>query len=202
MATTTLTRQKTRRTLKSFFPIFSWLPNYKAAMLQPDTIAVFLGLLGLLYSTKRRTTAMLGKMPGEKVYRSLENFPDGETVPGLLVVRFDGSLFFANAPDLAAEIRFGVEVSDPHPKVVLLDCESIAEVDATALITMAELNEELERSGIDLRLARVRTHVLDLMRTTDLVDKIGPVYIYDSVHAGVEAFLAEAQNDVQGADDR
>jgi hypothetical protein len=39
MTTTTLSRQKPKRTLKSFFPIVSWLPNYKAAWLQPDTIA-------------------------------------------------------------------------------------------------------------------------------------------------------------------
>jgi MFS superfamily sulfate permease-like transporter len=154
-------------------------------------IAVFLGLLGLLYSTKSRTTAVLGKVPGEKIYRSLENYPDGETIPGLLIARFDGSLFFANAPDLADEIRYGVEITDPPPRVVLVDFESVTEVDATALITIRDLNEELEKAGIDLRLARVRTHVLELMRTTELDDLIGHEYIYDSVHAGADAFLAE-----------
>jgi high affinity sulfate transporter 1 len=156
-------------------------------------IAVFLGLLGLLYSTKSRTTAVLGKVPGEKIYRSLENYPEGETVPGLLIARFDGSLFFANAPDLANEIRYGVEISDPPPRVVLVDFESVTEVDATALITIRDLNEELEKADIDLRLARVRTHVLDLMRTTELDDLIGHEYIYDSVHAGADAFLAEPE---------
>jgi high affinity sulfate transporter 1 len=155
-------------------------------------IAVFLGLLGLLYSTKSRTTAVLGKVPGEKIYRSLENYPEGETVPGLLVTRFDGSLFFANAPDLADEIRYGVEITDPPPRAVLVDFESVTEVDATALITIKDLNEELEKAGIDLRLARVRTHVLELMRTTELDELIGPEHLYDSVHDGVDAFLAES----------
>jgi hypothetical protein len=49
----------------------------------------------------------------------------------------------------------------------------------------------LEGIGIDLRLARVRANVLDLMRTTELDDVIGHEHIYDSVHAGVDAFLAE-----------
>ena len=39
MTTTTLTRQKSKRTLKSFFPILSWLPKYNKSWLQPDTIA-------------------------------------------------------------------------------------------------------------------------------------------------------------------
>jgi len=157
-------------------------------------LAVFLGLLGLLYATKSRTTAVLGKEPDEPVYRSLENFPEGETYPGLLITRFDGSLFFGNAPDLAEEIRYGVEVTEPPPRVVLLDCESITEVDATALITLDELHDELQRAGIDLRLAQVRSHVLELMRTTDLEERIGPVNIYDSVQAGVDAYLSEHQD--------
>ena len=160
-------------------------------ILQGLLLAIFLGLLGLLYANKSRTTAVLGKVPDEKVYRSLEYYPDGETIPGLLIARFDGSLFFANAPDLADEIRFGVEVTEPTPSVVLVDFEAVTEVDATALITIRELNEELETAGIDLRLARVRTHVLDLFRTTDLDDVIGHEYIYDSVQAGADAFLAE-----------
>ncbi len=164
-------------------------------------LAVFLGLLGLLYSTKSRTTAVLGKEPDEPIYRSLENFPEGETYPGLLIARFEGSLFFANAPDLAEEIRYGVEVIEPSPRVILLDCESITEVDATALITMDELNVELARAGIDLRLAQVRSHVLELMRMTDLEEKIGPANIYDSVQAGVDAFLAEPQEEASEVDD-
>ena len=102
-------------------------------------------------------------------------------------------MFFANSPDLAGEIRYGVEITEPTPSVVLVDFESVTEVDATALITIRELNEELEKAGVDLRLARVRTQVLDLFRTTDLEDLIGPDYIYDSVDVGVDAFLAERE---------
>jgi high affinity sulfate transporter 1 len=160
-------------------------------ILQGLLIAIFLGLLGLLYSNKSRTTAVLGKVPGEKIYRSLENYPDGETVPGLLVVRFDGSLFFANAPDMADEIRYGIEVTEPSPRVVLVDFESVIEVDATALITIKDLNDELDLAGIDLRLARVRTQVLYLMRTTGLDEVIELEHIYSSVHDGVDAFQAE-----------
>jgi SulP family sulfate permease len=156
-------------------------------------LAVFLGLLGLLYANKSRTTAVLGKAPDEDVYHSLEYYPEAETIPGLLIARFDGSLFFANAPDFADEIRYGVEVTEPTPQAVLVDFEAVIEVDATALITIRELNEELEGIGIDLRLARVRANVLDIMRTTELDDLIGHEYIYDSIHAGVDAFLANTE---------
>jgi SulP family sulfate permease len=122
-------------------------------------------------------------------------------VPGLLITRFDGSLFFANAPDLAGEIRYGIEVTDPAPRVVLVDFESVTEVDATALITIRDLNDELEKAGIDLRLARVRTHVLELMRTTELDELIGHEHIYDSVQSGVDAFLAEPKAEPSAAEE-
>ena len=160
-------------------------------ILEGLVLAVFLGLLGLLYANKNRTTAVLGKVPGTEIYRSLENHPDGETYPGLLITRFDGSLFFANAPDFADEIRYGVEVTEPTPKVILVDFESVTDIDATALIAIGDLIEELELAGIELRLARVRVHVLDIMRTTGLDELIGHEHIYDSVHAGVDAFIAE-----------
>ena len=160
-------------------------------ILEGLVLAVFLGLLGLLYANKNRTTAVLGKVPGTEIYRSLENHPDGETYPGLLITRFDGSLFFANAPDFVDEIRYGVEVTEPTPRVILVDFESVTDIDATALIAIGDLIEELELAGIELRLARVRVHVLDIMRTTGLDELISHEHIYDSVHAGVDAFIAE-----------
>jgi len=163
-------------------------------ILQGLLVAIFLGLLGLLYANKSRTTAVLGKVPGDHVYHSLENYPEAETIPGLLVARFDGSLFFANSPDLADEIRFGVDITEQTPRVVLVDFESVTEVDATALITIRQLVEELEQSDVDLRLAQVRTSVVGLMQTTGLDDLIGHDHIYDSIQDGVDAFLEEEAN--------
>ncbi|MCP4168021.1 MAG: SulP family inorganic anion transporter, partial [Chloroflexi bacterium] len=112
-------------------------------ILEGLVLAIGLGLLGLLVGTKSRTTSVLGKVPDENVYRSLEHYPDGETYPGLLIVRFDGSLFFANAPDFAEEIREGVKLFEPS--VVLVDGESISDIDATAIATFSDLHAELQR---------------------------------------------------------
>ena len=74
---------------------------------------------------------------------------------------------------------------------MLVDFESVTEVDATALITIKQLIEDLEQSDVDLRLAQVRTSVLGLMQTTGLDDFIGHDHIYDSIQDGVDAFLEE-----------
>ncbi len=158
-------------------------------ILQGILLAVFLGLLGLLIGTKNRTASVLGKVPGENIFRSLERYPNGETYPGLLIVRFDGSLFFANAPDFADEIREGVTLYES--KVVLVDGESINNIDATAIITIGELYDELQRQEIDLRFASMRSNVLEIMGRTDIIETVGPDHIYISIQSGIDVFLAE-----------
>jgi MFS superfamily sulfate permease-like transporter len=160
-------------------------------ILQGLLLAVFIGLLALLVGTKARSTSVLGRVPGEKVYRGLENYPEGETIPGLLILRFDGSLYFANAPDFADEVRAGVELADPRPSVVLVDGESINGIDATAIDTITELYDELKRSDISLRFARVRAHVMEIIQRSGLEKTLGADYFYVSIHAGVDAFLEE-----------
>ncbi|MDX1437064.1 MAG: sulfate permease [Anaerolineales bacterium] len=160
-------------------------------------LAVGLGLLVLLIGTKFRTTSILGKVPGENVYRGLENFPEGETFPGLLILRFGGSLYFANAPDFADEVRYGIELTEPKPKVVLVDGEAINGIDATAIHMLHELHDELDRDGVRLYFARVRGNVYKVMHRTDFVDLVGEEHFYVSIQAAVDEFLAGTDHSPQ-----
>lgn len=162
-------------------------------ILQGLMLAVFIGLLALIIGTKTRSTSVLGRVPGENIFRGLENYPDGETYPGLLILRFDGSLFFANAPEFAEAVRAGVELSEPPPKLVLVDGESVNGIDATAINTIIELNDELARKGITLRFARMRANVMEIMHRAGLYEVIGVEDFYTSVHQGVDDFLAKKQ---------
>ncbi len=152
-------------------------------------IASFLGLLVLLVGTKRRSTSALGKVPGRDIYRSLENYPDGETYPGLLILRFDGTLFFANAHDFIIAARAAYRKTTPPPQVVMIDGESINEIDATAVLTLKELGDEMARSGVELRFAAVKTRVREVMQRANLEETIRPEHFYPSVQAGVDDFL-------------
>jgi len=164
-------------------------------ILQGLLLAALIGLLALLIGTKTRSTSILGKVPGEKIYLGLESYPEGETYPGLLILRFDGSLYFANAPDAANELRAAVEMSDPSPKVVLIDGESINGIDATAIIQMEELVDELKRSGIGLKFARVRSNVMEIVERTGFVETVGSHNFYISIQDAVDAYLVEQEQE-------
>ncbi len=160
-------------------------------LLQGLLLAAFLGLIVLLWGTKRRNTSVLGRVGETAVYQSIANYPDGETYPGLLILRFDGSLFFANVHDFIIAARRAAARADSPPKVILIDAESMNDIDATAVITLRELSEEMAKTGIDLRFARVKTKVRDIMQRAGLEETVPPEHFYLDIQDGVDAFLAE-----------
>jgi len=163
-------------------------------LLEGLVIAALLGLITLLFGTKQRSTYVLGKEPQTSVYRSVDHFPEAETYPGLLIIRFDGTLFFANSHDFMTAVRQKIEVADPTPTVVLLDGESMNDIDATAIITLKEFEQQLETEGIQLRFARVKSNVMDVMVRGGMEDAIPEEHFYSNVQTAVDAYLAEQED--------
>jgi SulP family sulfate permease len=157
-------------------------------------MAVTVSLLGLLLRAKSPRTAILGKLPDENTYRSMVHHPDAETYPGLLIFRFDEDIFFANAPNFRDAVRADV-AADPATHWVLVDSESIDDIDITAIDMLAELQEELAESNIDLRFARMKEDVREYLRRGRLEEKIGMEHFYPSIQDGVDAYLAETDNE-------
>jgi high affinity sulfate transporter 1 len=154
-------------------------------------LAAGLGLTMLLFGTKQRNTFVLGKVPATSVYRSVEHYPQGETYPGLLILRFDGTLFFANAHNFVSAARQAVAAADPPPHVVLVDGESINDIDATAVIILREFHEQLKQTGVELRLASIKTHVKEVAQRGGLERAVPPEHFYPSIQTAVDAYLAE-----------
>ncbi|MFN2162278.1 MAG: sodium-independent anion transporter, partial [Candidatus Promineifilaceae bacterium] len=101
-----------------------------------------------------------------------------------------GTLYFANAQDFQTAVRSAIEAADPTPTVVVLDGESMNGVDATAVITLREFQQQLQRSGIEIWLARIKTQVMEVMRRGGVEEAIPPEHVYPSIQAAVDAFLA------------
>ena len=155
-------------------------------------MAVVLSLFYLLMSVKNPHAAILGKLPGRSAFRSLENFPDAETYPGLLIFRFDSLLFFANAPNFRELVRAALDQM-PDTKVFLVDGESINYVDVTAIDMLDELHDELKDSGIELWFSGIIMDVYETLERADLVEKVGPDGFHPSIHAAVEHYQSLQQ---------
>ena len=160
-------------------------------LLEGLVIAALLGLITLLYGTKTRSTSVLGREPETAAFRSIEHYPQSETYPGLLITRFDGTLFFANSHDFVVALNQAIAAADPPPDVVLIDGESINDIDATAVITLKEFNDQLQKKEIQLRFASVKLDVRGVMERGGLEEAIPADHFYPSIQVAVNAYLAE-----------
>ncbi|NOX61102.1 MAG: sulfate permease [Chloroflexi bacterium] len=158
-------------------------------------LAVVLSLLTLLASVKNPHAAILGKLPGRTAYRSLENFPDAETFPGLLIFRFDALLFFANAPNFRDLVRVALNMT-PDTKVLLVDADPINYVDVTAIDMLEELHNELKEQGVELWFSGVMKDVFDTMDRAGLVERIGREHFFTSIQVAVEHYLTPSSESI------
>jgi sulfate permease, SulP family len=150
------------------------------------------GVLASLLEVMRRAvlphTAVLGMVAGTATYRDVEQYADAETLPGLVVYRFDAPVFFANADVFRDQIRELVRDAKVPVREVIVNAEGINDLDTTCIQMLERLLDDLEDQDVHLSWARVRTPLRNLMRSTGLEQRIGAGNFHLRVEDAVAAF--------------
>jgi sulfate permease, SulP family len=133
-------------------------------VLQGVLLAVVVSMLTLIYGANHPPIEVLGRKPGTGAWRDRSRHPDGETVPGLMVVRPVASIYFANAPRVRRRGLDLIDTARPRPEVVLLDLGAVPDIDVTALEVLPALDADLRGRGITLWLANLNERPLDMIR--------------------------------------
>jgi high affinity sulfate transporter 1 len=159
-----------------------------AGVLAGVAIGVALSLLWLVYVATRPPMPLLGREAGTQVYREIVEHPEDETFTGIDVLRLDGGLFFATTEALEERVRGLIDDARP-PHAIVLDLEGVDFVDSQGSSKLTEILELAEDEGVTLRLARVKPHVVAVLRVDGFVDRLGADHIHGNVHRAVEAQL-------------
>jgi MFS superfamily sulfate permease-like transporter len=149
-------------------------------------IAVIVSLLAVVVRASQPKLSILGREPGAVNFSDIRRHPQNITIPGLLVVRVDEGLYFANAATLREEIVGLAKSSDLPIKAVILDMEMSPELDVPSVDMLGELQEDLERLDVVLILARVHEPVEDILENSGVMEKIGSENKYSR---GLDAML-------------
>ncbi len=167
-------------------------------IMQGVLLGVAVSLLVLIRRVTRPGTAIIGRMPDKESFRDVELYPEAETVPGLLIYRFDSALIFTNADFFEKEIRRHISEQNAATGVpvqrVLINAETMNDIDTTGTDQLTDLYESLEKDGIDLAFAKVKDPVRDRMRLSGAEEVIGADNFYASVSEGVRAYLQEQKD--------
>jgi sulfate permease, SulP family len=154
-------------------------------------VGIGLSLLWLISVATRPPMPLLGREPGTQVFRELDEHPEDESIPGVVVLRLDGGLFFATSDALEDRIR-EVALSAPDVGGIVLDCGGMDFIDSQGAAKLRELIELTERAGVTLRLARVKPAVRELLRRDHVLDRIGGERIHGNIRQAVEAQMIAA----------
>ena len=141
-------------------------------------IAVILSLLALVWRASQSKLSVLGRDPGRILFSDSRRHPENHILPGLLILRPDEGLFFANADTLRNDILGLVDDAQDTIKVVLLDLEMSSELDVPSVDMLGELKLELEKRNAELWLSRLHGPVRDALDRSGILEQVGPQNIY------------------------
>ena len=120
-----------------------------------------------LWRTSRPHVAILGQVPGTEHFRNIARHRV-TTVPEILSIRIDESLYFPNARFLE-DLIYDCVAADPALRHVVLNCPAINFIDSSALEALEAVNQQLKDAGVCLHLSEVKGPVMDRLTRSDLI---------------------------------
>jgi len=153
-------------------------------------VAVGLSVANVFRRAWRPYQTELGKVEDLPGYHDVHSYPEAQRLPGLVVFRFDGPLFFANAQTFRDEIE-RIASSQPPPRWIIVAAEPITDIDTTAADMLEELDRAVNTLGVSLVFAEVKDPVRRKIERYELTATIDPNHFFPTVGAAVDAYCAE-----------
>ncbi|MFN3219409.1 MAG: SulP family inorganic anion transporter [Acidimicrobiales bacterium] len=150
-------------------------------------LAVALSAVITLGRVARPHDAILGEGSGLDGWIDVAD-ERAQTLPGLMVYRFDAPLFFGNVGYFEDRIELLLEQNPGPERHVVLDLEGIGSIDTTAVEELIEIVEALHTAGIGVSLARGNSSVLGVIERSGLAELVGSEHIHPTINAAVAAF--------------
>jgi len=150
-------------------------------------VAIVASTIGLASQTADPPVYVIGRKRGADVLRPLspEN-PDDETFEGLLILRPEGRLFFANAQRVAERIR--ALITQHKPRVVALDMSRVPDIEYSALQMLVEGEKRATEQGATLWLVGLNPGVLEVVRRSGLADRLGDERMLFNARVAIERY--------------
>jgi high affinity sulfate transporter 1 len=152
-------------------------------------VAIVVSLVALAYQAADPPVYVLGRKPGTNVFRPRsQEHPEDETFPGLLLLRLEGRVFFANAGQIGHKIQPLIDAA--KPKVVVLDLRAVTDLEYTALKMLSEAEKRQREHGISVWLVGMNPEVLAVVQRSPLGETLGHEAMYFNLETAVAKYLA------------
>ena len=162
-------------------------------VIQGIFIAVGLALLGFIWRAWRPYDAVLGRVEGLKGYHDVTRYPEARHIPGLVLFRWDAPLFFANAEIFGEHVRQAIATAPTSTRWVVVAAEPVTDIDVTAAEVLSDLDDDLQKVGIELCFAEMKDPVKDRLKQYGLFTKLGAELFFPTIGRAVDAYIETHQ---------
>jgi sulfate permease, SulP family len=152
-------------------------------------VAIVVSLVALAHQVANPPLYVLGRKPGTNVFRPrTKEHPEDETFPGLLLLRLEGRVFFANAGHIREKMK--PLLDEAKPKVLGLDLSGVMDLEYTALKMLIEAEKRGRERGTSLWLVGLNPEVLAMVQRSSLGEVLGREQMHFNLEVAVAKYLA------------
>uniref|UniRef100_A0A2N9HAN8 STAS domain-containing protein n=1 Tax=Fagus sylvatica TaxID=28930 RepID=A0A2N9HAN8_FAGSY len=152
-------------------------------------IAVSISFAKILLQVTRPRTAILGKLPGTTVYRNIQQYPEANKIPGVLIVRVDSAIYFSNSNYIKERILRWLAHEEEHIKAdyqpriqfLIVEMSPVTDIDTSGIHAFEELYRSLQKRDMQLILANPGPVVIDKLHASKFANLIGQDKIFLTV---------------------
>ncbi|CAL9750425.1 unnamed protein product [Musa acuminata subsp. burmannicoides] len=158
-------------------------------------IAVAISILRVLLFVARPRTTVLGNIPNSSIYRRMDQYSEAQSVPGVLILRVDAPIYFANASYLRERISRWMDEEEEKLQskgeigiqYVILDLGAVGSIDSSGIDMLKEINKSMDRKGVQLVLANPGSEVMKKLDKSKALETIRQQWIFLTVAEAVAA---------------
>jgi SulP family sulfate permease len=145
-------------------------------------IGVVLSILLVVYRDSRIPLSVLGADPAVPgAFVDLERHPTAVAIPGVLVVRPDGTVYYVNAQSIQDTIESLLSSASEQVRAVIVDLDANDELDITSCEKLARLVHDLRQNNIQVGFAHFHAPALDLARRAGVLDELEAAPVFETL---------------------
>ena len=156
--------------------------------IQGIVLAIIVAVIEFLWDGWRPHYAVLGRVDGIDGFHDVRRHPEARRIDGLVLLRWDAPLFFANAEWFDRVVRDTLAASPTPVRWLVVTAEPVTSVDVTAADMLRELDDSLQQQGIELCFAEMKGPVKDKLKRFGLFSHFGQQTFFATIDDAVRAY--------------
>lgn len=164
--------------------------------LQGIVVAIIVSLIGLSSQTAHPRVSVIARKRNTDILRPLSpEYPDDETINGLIILRPEGSIYFVNVQYIADQIL--ALMAQYQPRVITLDLSRVPDIEYSALEKLVEGERRITDNNITLWLSGLNPGVLDMVRRSGLAERLGRERLLFNARIAIDRYQALHNSNIQ-----